>query len=237
MGIEWRQDAIGALHERDRRVRRIDGAEVVPEHVVGDLGEGPGQLHAGGPAAHDHERQPAPARFVVRGALRRLEREKDAAADLDGVLDGLESRRAGAPLLVTEVAVARAGGHHQGVVVDGAVFQDDPAVLRVDVAHLGEQDLGVGLPAQDGAQGPGDVRVREIPRGHLVEERLEQVEVAPVQEGDPDGGVAQGLGRGQPAEAAAHNDDVVRGSRFRRCRGAHGPRTPFSRRRAIPPVS
>ena len=82
--------------------------------------------------------------------------------------------------------------------------------------------------------GGGDLAGREDAGGHLVEQRLEQVVVATVDEHDVDGPVPQQLGGGQPAEAAPDDHDPVPGGRRRR-RPPPPPSGPAGRgRRAAP---
>ena len=50
---------------------------------------------------------------------------------------------------------------------------------------------------------------RERGRRHLVEQRLEQVVVAPVDDGDVDVGALQLLDGGDAAKAAADDDDAM----------------------------
>ena len=64
------------------------------------------------------------------------------------------------------------------------------------------------MSAEQTAERVGDLRGRERPGGDLIRERLEQVEVTPVDKRDPDrqmGEVKRGL---KSAESAADDDDV-----------------------------
>jgi hypothetical protein len=54
-----------------------------------------------------------------------------------------------------------------------------------------------------------DLGRRERPGGDLVDERLEEVEVAPVDEGHRDRRVLEVLGGLQPAEPAADHDHAM----------------------------
>ena len=114
---------------------------------------------------------------------------------------------------MAEVGVARAGGDDQGVVREAKAVPelDDPCV-RVDPGGLAQQHGRVALPAEDGAQRLRDVTRRQRAGRHLVEQRLEQVVVAPVNQRhrDPVAGLAQLAGSVQPGEAAADDDDAVR---------------------------
>ncbi len=80
--------------------------------------------------------------------------------------------------------------------------------LHVDALHLREDDLDVFLVAEDFAQRPGDVGGREAGRGHLIEQRLEEVVVAAVDERHVHLLALELLDGFQPAEAAADDDDA-----------------------------
>ena len=207
-----RQDPVHRLDEDDPGVARVDGPEVAPERVAGDLAERPGELDAGRPAADEDEGHPRPAPLGVGLALGGLEGDEDPPADLGRVLDGLEARRDGRPVVVAEVGVVGAGRDDERVVGDrAAVGQQDLALLRVEADGLAEDDRRVALLAQDRAQRLGDLARRQRAGRDLVEQRLEQVEVAPVDEGQPtSGSMPRLLGRVQPGEAAADDDDPVR---------------------------
>ena len=91
-------------------------AEVARERLARDLGERAGHLDAGRTAADDDERQQRGALRRIALALGALERQQHAAADLERVLERLQSRRDDPPLVVAEVGVRRAGGEDQIVV-------------------------------------------------------------------------------------------------------------------------
>ena len=80
--------------------------------------------------------------------------------------------------------------------------------VRIDRCHLVHEDLGVGLVAQDGADGLGDVCRGKHGQGDLIEQGLEGVVVAAVDEGDVHGQMGQGLGGMETAKAAADDDDA-----------------------------
>ncbi len=99
------------------------------------------------------------------------------------------------------------GGDDEGVIAYlGPVFQPHDTAGRVEVSHLAGQHAGVLLPLQHAAQRGGDVLRREAAGGDLVEQGLEKVEVAAVDEGDGRRRFAQRLGGVEAAEAAANND-------------------------------
>ena len=85
------------LDQDDAGAARIDGAEVGGKRALRKLGDGAGHLDAGRAAADHHEgQQPSPLLGVGLG-LGALEGEQDAAAQIGGVVDRLQTRRERAP--------------------------------------------------------------------------------------------------------------------------------------------
>src|SRR5437867_2234580 len=91
-----------------------------------------------------------------------------------------------------EVRMTSARGNDEKIVMQrlAAVAEYDVLVGK-DLARLGEQHLGVLLRAQQPSDRRGDVARRERRRGHLVEQRLKDVMVRAIDDGDVDGGIAQ----------------------------------------------
>ena len=144
-----------------------------------------GQLDAGGAAADDHEGEPRALRRRIALALGGLEgqrmRLRISSASSMVLRPGRERR----PLVVAEVGVRGAGGDDEVVVVDGSPSSRMHAPSgRVDGGGLGEQHLGVVLLAHDAADRLGDVGRVERRGRHLVEQRLEEVVVAAVEQRD-----------------------------------------------------
>ena len=82
--------------------------------------------------------------------------------------------------------------------------------LEVEAGHLDELDLHVvGRVAATWRSGGAIWPGRQHARRHLVQQRLEQVVVAAVDQRDVDGQVAEEPGGGQPAEATSDDDDAV----------------------------
>jgi hypothetical protein len=118
--------------------------------------------------------------------------------------------------LLAAGAEGRAGREDEQLVRDRvAPGEDHPPALEVEADHLGEQDLGVPLLAQDAPDRSGDVGRVQAGGGDLVEQRLEQVVVAPVEEGDPHRRPGELAGAVEPGEAAADDHHL-------RERAAHG---------------
>ena len=179
------------------------------EDLIGDLGDGPGELDTGRPAPDDGEREePLPA---LRGrlAVGLLEGEEDPPADLERVFEILEARSARLPVFVAEIRVPRARGDHQGVVgEDPAVAEGDLATVGIDGNDLGQHDVRVLLAAQDRPDGVRDVGGGKGRRRHLIEEGLEEVMVPPVDHRDPDRSAGEAARRFEPSESGAHDHDV-----------------------------
>jgi len=179
---------------------------------VGDLAQRPGELDTGRSAADEHERHPRPAPVGIGLALGRLEGDQDPPPDLEGVLHRLQSGRDRRPFRMVEIGVMCAGRDHEGVVGDrSAIGDQDLAPLGVQADRFSEDDRRVPLLAQDRAQRLGDVARRQRPRRDLVEQRLEQVEVAPVDESETDLRIdPKAPRRVQAGEPATDDDHAMR---------------------------
>ena len=169
-----------------------------------------------GPGADDHEREPGPAQLRRGRHLGGLERAQDRRAGDERALERLDLVGELAPRVVAEVGVARAAGDDQRVVGDarrrghpGHRGELHPSSRRVDRARLGHQHADVARAPEDRAQRIGDFARRERAGRDLVGQRLEEVEVAAVDERDLDRRAAQVRDRLQAAEAAADDDDAV----------------------------
>ena len=144
-------------------------------------------------------------------ALRAFQRRQHALADLQRVVEILEPGRERRPLVVAEIAGARARRHHQVVVGKRrAVVEPHGARGDVDARHLGEQHGDVALAVQRRADRIRDVRRRQPRHRHLVQQRLEQVVVQAIDHRHLDGAAVvrrtERLGRRQPAEPGADDD-------------------------------
>jgi hypothetical protein len=90
----------------------------------------------------------------------------------------------------------------------GALGQHQPPV-QVELANTGEQRAGVALFRDHAAQRGRDQAGRQDPGRDLVEQRLEQVVVGPVDHGDVHVRVLERSHGVQPAEAAADHHHPV----------------------------
>jgi hypothetical protein len=82
-------------------------------------------------------------------------------------------------------------------------------MVEVEPAHLAHHDADVALALESGAQGRGDLVRREGPRRDLVEQRLEEVKVAAIDQRHLDRRPAKAANDLQAGKAAAHDDDPM----------------------------
>jgi hypothetical protein len=117
----------------------------------------------------------------------------------------------------------RPGAEHQEVVAEAvAVGQVDLAAVPVDADDGRPAEAHVVLSLEQRTDGVADVDAAQPGGGHLVQERLEHVEVVAVNHGDVDLGAGQAAGGRQTAEAGSHHDHVrPGGSRARPATVAH----------------
>jgi hypothetical protein len=85
----------------------------------------------------------------------------------------------------------------------------DRAPIEVESRHARQRHLGVLLAAKHAADRRRDLPLRQDPRGHLVQQRLEQVVIDAVDEGEIHGRALQEPGSEQPAESAPDDDDAM----------------------------
>ena len=147
---QMRQHRRSGLDQTNARGAWIDVAELRAQRVSGDVGERARELHPGRAPTDDREVQPCVAQRGVRRRLGVLECGEHPVADLECILEGLQSRCMACPLVVAEVRMGCAARQHEEVVVmGGAVGGFDAAFIDVDVFDRGQQDLDIGLPTQD----------------------------------------------------------------------------------------
>ena len=181
------------------------------QHLPRDLAERAGELNAGRAAADQHERQQPSLIHRVRFALGLFERQQDAAANRQRIVERLETRRGLAPFVVAEVRMRRAGGDDQVVVRQRRsppIEVDDLLRRRIDVLDVGEQHAQARLLAQDPADRRGDVARRQPGRRHLIQQRLKDVMVVAIDDRHLAGDVAEAPRRGEPGKPAANDDHL-----------------------------
>ena len=204
--VEAGEQARAGLDQHDAGILGVDPAEVAGQRMACQLGDRTRHLDPGRSAAHHDEAQEAAGLLRVGCHLGALERHQHALADQGGVVDLLEAGGRLLPVVAAEIGVARAGGEDEVVVGNPAhVIDHDLTPGGVHAADPAELDPRVGLVGQDRADRPGDVGGRECSCRHLVQQRLEEVVVAPVDQDQVHRCLAQRPGRGQAAEAHAYD--------------------------------
>ena len=104
---------------------------------------------------------------------------------------------------------ARAESDDEVVVVERVdLVKLHSALLKVDFGRSGNLDARVRLLVEEIAERMADRRLLEQARRHLVQERLERVEVVPVDDRDVDVSVLQVPRRTNAAEAAAKDQNL-----------------------------
>src|SRR5262249_6061778 len=154
--------------QHDARVARVDGAKVVAQGDVCQLGDRAGHLDAGRAGADDHEREVALSGLRVLRLLGELEGRQDAPTYVGGVVDLLEAGRDALPLVMPEIGVPGASCDDEMVVRHLAIVDRDQAALLVDRGDAAEHYVLVGRAPQDGADRRGDLRWRESGSRYLV---------------------------------------------------------------------
>jgi len=101
-----------------------------------------------------------------------------------------------------------AGGHHEVVVRDHVFVELDDLGVEIDRACFGKEHLRVLLRAEDATNRDGDVARIERGRSHLIEERLKQVMIAPIDQGHSHGCVRERPCRIEAAETPAQDHYV-----------------------------
>ena len=95
------------------------------------------------------------------------------------------------PVVVAEIGMGRARRHDQDVVIDEPSASTTRFSRHVDGRGVGQHHRDVRLMAEDPADRRGDVRRAERGGRHLVEQRLEQVVIGPVDDRDSHRGTPQ----------------------------------------------
>ena len=194
-----------AVHEQDAHGRGVEGSEVTAQASGRELADLARDLYARWSGADHDDGQPS---LFLDGVGRRfghLERAEDTAPDLERVIDRLHSRGVQRELVVTEVRLTDARGHDQAVVghfdrsVERAGREDD-APVEIEAGDFGELDANVLVALQRVAQRHRDLTLGENGGGDVVQQRLEQMMVAPVEEHDVDRLSAEEPAGGQAPE-------------------------------------
>ena len=212
LGMERAEHARRGLDERDRQPVEMELAEVLLQHAVDELAQPAGGLDARRSPADDDDREvgPRPPGGDLTAGV--LERRQQPRAQPDRVVQRLERYRVLVDAGDTEAGRHRPGGDDEVVVVQGdLVIDGHDAAVEVDRRHRAEHEARRFRAAQDAAHRKADVAGIEPGRRHLVQQRLERVEVVRVDDRHVDRRMAQSLDDTQPTEPGPDHDDMRSG--------------------------
>ena len=234
LGSERRERLAAAVEEQHPGVVRVDVVVLLAQRGRGELSDLAGELDAGRAGTYQREGQPAPSLLRVGGRLGHLERPEDPLPDGQRVSHRLHPGGVHREPVVTEVGLPHAGRDDQVVVVEtddraAGSLAADLVVLDVEVLHLGERELDVAVASEQRAERQRDLSLGQDAGRALVEQRLEQMVLRAIDEGDRHVAASQRPGGEQPGETPADDDD----SRCRARAGWH-PDRPSSSRRVVP---
>jgi hypothetical protein len=138
-------------------------------------------------------------------------------ADDDGLVEVFEADCVPGDVREAIVIGLRTTRHDKIVVPDGPRGGIESTLGKVDAFHLREAELEVPLCAEDGPDGIGDLARGQSSGRDLVQERLEEVIVAAIDQHDVDGRATKGHGNPEAAKAGADY------SYYRPVNLSHGP--------------
>src|SRR5215469_105558 len=145
-------------------------------------------------------------------SLGKLESLQDLIARCDRVGKALHSWRELFEFVPAEVTVTGPGGQDQKVVRDRhvlpvAVTDDDAFLILVHSDDITEEDSGVLLVLENPPDRKTNLIGGKNRGGHLVEQRLKQVVMRPIDQSDFHRRLLERFGRSESAKATAHYND------------------------------
>jgi len=182
----------------------------------------PGHLNSGRPGADDDEREPRIACVRARLGFGGFEGGEEATADGQCAFERLDPCGVRPPFVMAEVRVVGTAGDDQRVVTesprhrhrrDGAQVQ--LTRVEIEIRDVGQYDANVAVALEDPAERIRDLASRKRPGSDLVGQRLKEVEIAAVDEGDLDRRTPQLQDRLKATETSADDDDAVSSHRPR----------------------
>ena len=191
---EGRQDAVERLDEQDARRRCGSKSRKSPRMSRAISAIWPAISTPVGPAPTTTKVSSAAWRSGSGSSSAASKASRICAADRQRALERLELGRVLLPLVVAEVGVLRAAGDDQRVVLERARARR-PARRRAGATRRAARSKSttsasttrtLRRAAEDAPQRVADLGRRDGARGHLIGQRLEEVEVAPVDERDLD---------------------------------------------------
>ena len=178
-----------------RLLRRIDMPEIVPHVELRNVADRAGQLHARRPAADHHKIQRRMPAVLQHLPLRQLEGQQHAPPNLGGIFNGLQPRRQLRPFVRAQNRSASLPWPAPGSRSRPARRSSaPPARLTVSMPTTSSISTCVFAWSRKMVRmGCGDIGRRQHRQRHLVEQRLESMVVAAVDDGHFHGAFANPL--------------------------------------------
>jgi len=142
-----------------------------------ELRDRAGELHPRWPAADDDEGKPPATFFGIIAVLRLFKREQKPTADIGRVLEPLQARSKGRPIVAAEITVPCAGRQHQVVVANAGLTEQHLPRCGGNARNAAEDNPYVRLLAEHAADRSRDVGRRQTGRCDLIEQWLEEMVV------------------------------------------------------------
>jgi hypothetical protein len=215
-----------AFEEEHAHAAKIESSEIVLECPPRQLRDLAGYFNTGRTTSDDDKREPRPANVQIVFQFGHLERAEDPCPLIECVRERFHSGRPLRVLVVPEVRLPDARSDDQAVVGErhlpsARLHGGDVPCLEIESGHLGEFDRDVLLLLENVTRRGCYLPFGEDSRGHLIEERLEQMVVGATDQCDLNHlrRAPQRLGGKEPAEARTNDHDAMACC----ARPGHGP--------------
>src|SRR5262245_35427004 len=190
---------------------RIDTTEIPFQRVKSKLADSPGHFHTCRPTTDDNEGQEAFAFNKVCGRFRSFKSQEDTPTNRSGIFQSLQSWRVFRPLVFAKIKVAHPNCDDERVIRKTPDVRDYFFLFDIKAGNVRQENSSVLLSAKYGTEGCSDVGGRKRTCRNLIKERLEEVVIVSIQQGDFESGGMQFLGRDQARESAADDEHFVMG--------------------------
>ena len=202
------EDSRTGFNQDDPRLGGINPPKIAFQDVPGQFRKRAGELNAGRAAAHDDDGHQPVVFGHIGCVFRFFERQQDVPPDAQRVVQGFQTGGTLLPFGVPEVAGHAAERQHEVVIAQRVLLESNFFLREVEIHHVVEQHRDSGPVGENGADRLRDLRRGQPGGGHLIEQRLEQMVILPVNERDARVRMIEGLAEGQPTEARPENHDV-----------------------------
>jgi hypothetical protein len=177
------------------------------------MSDGSGELDAGWSGAHQYKGHLAGAFLRVIGRRRQFKRTQDPGSNRFGVVQALEAWCERRELVMTEIARTHTGGDHQEVIRERSVANPrtsnvDEASSEIDALNLRQRHAEILLFRLELPDRRRYLGRRQNSGGDLVQERLKDMVITPIDQRYFDFGSLQCPRCRDARETAADDQDV-----------------------------